>query len=69
MHGQQGGLGLAVRCELDAFGDGRRAIVIADGFDRMEDVVRCDCRTLSKSVDWVFRLTRGSKVVDYPLSS
>jgi hypothetical protein len=38
---------------LDAFSGDRIAIVIADGVDRMEDVVR-GYRTLSKSFDCGF---------------
>ena len=62
-----GGFGLAVRWGLDAFTGDAVAIVMADGSDPPEDVVRC-YRELSKGVDCVFgsRFMRGSNVVDYP---
>src|SRR5687767_2565199 len=62
-----GGFGLAVRWGLDHFTGDAVAIVMADGSDPPEDVVRC-YRELSKGVDCVFgsRFMRGSQVVDYP---
>jgi dolichol-phosphate mannosyltransferase len=62
-----GGFGLAVRWGLDHFSGDAVAIVMADGSDPPEDVVRC-YRELVKGVDCVFgsRFMRGSKVVDYP---
>ena len=62
-----GGFGLAVRSGLDAFTGDCVAIVMADGSDPPEDVVRC-YRELSKGYDCVFgsRFMRGSTVVDYP---
>jgi dolichol-phosphate mannosyltransferase len=61
------GFGLAVRCGLEHFRGDAVAIVMADGSDPPEDVVRC-YRELSTGVDCVFgsRFMRGSKVVDYP---
>jgi dolichol-phosphate mannosyltransferase len=62
-----GGFGLAVRAGLDAFTGDVVAIVMADGSDPPEDVVRC-YREIAKGVDCVFgsRFLPGSKVVDYP---
>jgi dolichol-phosphate mannosyltransferase len=62
-----GGFGLAVRWGLDHFSGDCVAIVMADGSDPPEDVVRC-YRELSKGYDAVFgsRFMRGSVVVDYP---
>lgn len=62
-----GGFGFAVRAGLDAFrGDGV-AIVMGDGSDPPEDVVRCYGELL-KGYDCVFgsRFMRESRVVDYP---
>ena len=61
-----GGFGLAVRWGLDAFTGDCVAIVMADGSDPPEDVVRC-YRELA-GYDCVFgsRFMRGSVVVDYP---
>jgi dolichol-phosphate mannosyltransferase len=63
-----GGFGLAVRAGLDAFTGDAVAIVMADGSDPPEDIVRC-YRELQKGVDCVVgsRFMRGSRVVDYPL--
>jgi dolichol-phosphate mannosyltransferase len=63
-----GGFGLAVRCGLDHFRGDAVAIVMADGSDPPEDVVRCYRELVSKNVDCVFgsRFMRGSVVVDYP---
>jgi dolichol-phosphate mannosyltransferase len=61
------GFGMAVRCGLhEATGDAV-AIVMADGSDSPEDVVKCYRRLLEGS-DCVFgsRFVRGSKVIDYP---
>jgi dolichol-phosphate mannosyltransferase len=62
-----GGFGLAVRWGLDHFTGDAVAIVMADGSDAPEDVVRC-YRELEHGYDCVFgsRFMRGSKVVDYP---
>jgi len=63
----RGGFGLAVRAGLDAFRGDAVAIVMADGSDPPEDVVRC-YRELAKGYQCVFgsRFMRGSRVVDYP---
>jgi dolichol-phosphate mannosyltransferase len=63
----EGGFGLAVRCGLDAYTGDCVAIVMADGSDPPEDLVRC-YREMLKGYDCVFgsRFMRGSKVVDYP---
>ena len=62
-----GGFGFAVRAGLDAFSGNAVAIVMADGSDPPEDVVRC-YRELEKGYDCVFgsRFMRESRVVDYP---
>jgi dolichol-phosphate mannosyltransferase len=62
-----GGFGLAVRAGLDAFAGDVVAIVMADGSDPPEDVVRC-YREIVKGYDCVFgsRFLPGSRVVDYP---
>lgn len=62
-----GGFGLAVRAGLDAFAGDAVAIVMADGSDPPEDVVRC-FRELQKGYDCVFgsRFMPGSVVVGYP---
>jgi dolichol-phosphate mannosyltransferase len=62
-----GGFGLAVRWGLDHFQGDAVAIVMADGSDPPEDVVRC-YRELEKGYDCVFgsRFMRGSQVIDYP---
>jgi dolichol-phosphate mannosyltransferase len=62
-----GGFGLAVRWGLDHFAGDCVAIVMADGSDPPEDVVRC-YRELEKGYDCVFgsRFMRDSIVVDYP---
>jgi dolichol-phosphate mannosyltransferase len=62
-----GGFGFAVRAGLDAFLGDAIAIVMADGSDPPEDVVRC-YRELAKGYDCVFgsRFMRESRVVDYP---
>jgi dolichol-phosphate mannosyltransferase len=62
-----GGFGLAVRAGLDAFTGDAVAIVMADGSDPPEDVVRCYAE-LGTGVDCVFgsRFMAESVVVDYP---
>jgi dolichol-phosphate mannosyltransferase len=62
-----GGFGLAVRWGLDHLSGDAVAIVMADGSDPPEDVVRC-YRELEKGYDCVFgsRFLRGSQVIDYP---
>jgi dolichol-phosphate mannosyltransferase len=61
------GFGFAVRTGLEAFTGEAVAIVMADGSDPPEDVVRC-YHELAKGYDCVFgsRFVRGSQVVDYP---
>ena len=62
-----GGFGLAVRAGLDAFSGDIVAIVMADGSDPPEDVVRC-YEEMLRGYDCVFgsRFMAGSRVVDYP---
>ncbi len=62
-----GGFGFAVRAGLDAFLGDAVAIVMADGSDPPEDVVRC-YQELAKGYDCVFgsRFMRESRVIDYP---
>jgi dolichol-phosphate mannosyltransferase len=62
-----GGFGLAVRAGLDAFSGDIVAVVMADGSDPPEDVVRC-YQEILKGYDCVFgsRFLPGSQVVDYP---
>jgi dolichol-phosphate mannosyltransferase len=62
-----GGFGLAVRAGLDDFTGDAVAIVMADGSDPPEDVVRCYAE-LRKGADCVFgsRFMSQSVVVDYP---
>ena len=62
-----GGFGFAVRAGLEAFTGQAVAIVMADGSDPPEDVVRC-YQELAKGYDCVFgsRFIQGSQVVDYP---
>jgi dolichol-phosphate mannosyltransferase len=64
---REGGFGLAVRAGLDAFAGDAVAIVMADGSDPPQDVVRC-FRELQKGYDCVFgsRFMSGSVVIDYP---
>lgn len=67
--GNQGdqGFGLAIRAGLDVFRYDAVTLVMADGSDAAEDVVRC-YEELSKGYDCVFgsRFVRGSQVIDYP---
>ena len=62
-----GGFGFAVRSGLDRFTGDAVTIVMADGSDPPEDVVRC-YRELEKGYDCVFgsRFMRESNVSDYP---
>ena len=62
-----GGFGLAVRAGLDAFTGDVVAIVMADGSDPPEDLVRC-YREFAKGYDCVFgsRFLPESRVIDYP---
>lgn len=62
-----GGYGLAVRAGLDVFRGDRVAIVMADGSDDPEDVVKF-YRKMDEGFDCVFgtRFARGAKLVDYP---
>jgi dolichol-phosphate mannosyltransferase len=61
------GFGFAVRAGLDAFRGDAVAIVMADGSDAPEDVVRC-YHAFADGHDCVFgsRFIRGSRVIDYP---
>lgn len=63
-----GGFGLAVRAGLDAFAGDIVAVVMADGSDPPEDVVR-GYQEILKGYDCVFgsRFLPGSRVVDYPV--
>jgi len=62
-----GGFGYAVRAGLDAFAGNVVAIVMGDGSDPPEDVVRC-YREFANGFDCIFgsRFMPDSKVVDYP---
>jgi dolichol-phosphate mannosyltransferase len=62
-----GGFGFAVRAGLDAFTGDVVAIVMADGSDPPEDLVRC-YREFANGYDCVFgsRFMPESKVIDYP---
>ncbi|HRE32415.1 MAG TPA: glycosyltransferase family 2 protein [Candidatus Berkiella sp.] len=62
------GFGLAVRCGLQAFTGDAVVIVMADGSDAPEDIVRF-YRKLQEGYDCVFgsRFMLGGKAVDYPL--
>ena len=62
-----GGFGFAVRAGLDAFTGDVVAIVMADGSDPPEDLIRC-YREFATGVDCVFgsRFMKESRVVDYP---
>ncbi len=61
------GFGLAVRAGLDEYGGDAVAIVMADGSDFPEDVVRC-YGLLQDGYDCAFgsRFLKESRVVDYP---
>jgi dolichol-phosphate mannosyltransferase len=61
------GFGLAVRAGLEVFSGDAVAIVMADGSDAPEDVVRY-LRLLEEGHDCVFgsRFMRGSRVTNYP---
>ncbi len=63
------GFGFAVRAGLDAFEGDAVAIVMADGSDSPEDLVRYQ-RLLEEGYECAFgsRFVDGSKVVDYPRS-
>ena len=62
------GFGMAIRCGLHAVTGDAVAIVMADGSDSPEDVVKC-YRKLREGSDCVFgsRFIRGGKLIDYPL--
>jgi dolichol-phosphate mannosyltransferase len=62
------GFGMAVRCGLQEVTGDAVAIVMADGSDSPEDVLKC-YRRLLEGPDCVFgsRFMRGSKVSDYPI--
>jgi len=61
------GFGFAVRCGLENFEGDAVAIVMADGSDAPEDIIRY-YYTLQKGFDCVFgsRFIKGGKVIDYP---
>lgn len=61
------GFGLAVRSGLDLFTGDAVAIVMGDGSDSPEDVVRC-FRKLEEGYECVFgsRFIKGSRIIDYP---
>jgi dolichol-phosphate mannosyltransferase len=62
-----GGFGFAVRAGLEVFRGDRVAIVMADGSDDPEDVVKFHNK-MNEGYDCVFgtRFARGGKVVNYP---
>lgn len=61
------GFGFAVRCGLETFQGDAVAIVMADGSDAPEDIVRYFYK-LREGYDCVFgsRFIKGGKVIDYP---
>ncbi len=61
------GFGFAVRAGLEAFGGDVVAIVMADGSDAPEDLVKC-YNKIGEGYDCVFgsRFIEGGKVIDYP---
>lgn len=63
------GFGFAVRCGLKQFTGDAVAIMMADGSDTPEDLVRFFRELTSKNVDCVFgtRFSKGGRTVDYPL--
>lgn len=62
------GFGFAVRCGLENFKGDAVAIVMADGSDLPEDIIRYYDK-LEEGYDCVFgsRFIRGGKVIDYPI--
>ena len=62
------GFGMAIRSGLHAVTGDAVAIVMADGSDSPEDVVKC-YRKLGEGSDCVFgsRFIRGGKLIDYPV--
>jgi len=62
------GFGLAVRMGLENFNGDIVAVVMADGSDSPEDVIKF-YRQINKGCDCVFgsRFIKGGKVVDYPI--
>jgi len=62
------GFGLAVRKGLDNFSGDIVAVVMADGSDAPEDVIKF-YRQITKGCDCAFgsRFIKGGKVIDYPL--
>jgi dolichol-phosphate mannosyltransferase len=62
------GFGFAVRAGLDAFRGDVVAIVMADGSDAPEDLIKC-YRLLGEGYDCVFgsRFIAGGRVIDYPI--
>jgi len=62
------GFGLAVRMGLENFNGDIVAVVMADGSDSPEDVIKF-FRQINKGCDCVFgsRFIKGGKVVDYPI--
>lgn len=61
------GFGLAVRAGLEHFTGDAVAIVMADGSDSPQDVVRC-FRKLQEGYECVFgsRFAKGGRIIDYP---
>lgn len=61
------GFGMAVRLGLEQFTGDAVAVVMADGSDSPEDLIRY-YRKLQEGYECVFgsRFTRGGKVIDYP---
>ncbi len=61
------GFGLAIRRGLDVFTGDAVAIVMGDGSDSPEDVVRC-FQKLEEGYECVFgsRFIRGGRIIDYP---
>ena len=61
------GFGLAVRRGLDLFTGDAVGVVMGDGSDSPEDVVRC-FRKLEEGYECVFgsRFIKGSRIIDYP---
>lgn len=67
-NGPPNGFGLAVRTGLDRFVGDAVAVVMGDGSDSPDDVVRCFRRLQEEGRECVFgsRFVRGSRLVDYP---
>lgn len=67
-NGGRNGFGFAVRCGLEVASGDAVAIMMADGSDDPEDLVRC-YQKLMEGYDCVFgsRFIRGSRIIDYPI--